>query len=163
MAPPSLSSRRRLLRCVSDPGPHTPARGPAFLQGSPLGFFSSARGREMARDAARRRARAWSIEDPRRPRSAARECIKCERTAASVRTRPGSSRLGPRAHAVGLVDAKTTPQNTELTFPPSNLFPPHSRLSSTSRPPTTSSRLSSRTSTSTARRRLTCPVAAPRS
>lgn len=77
----------------------------------------------MARDAARRRARAWSIEDPRRPRSAARECIGCELTAARVRTRPGSSRLGPRAHAVGLVDAKTTPQNTGLTFSPSNFSP----------------------------------------
>ena len=77
----------------------------------------------MARDAARRRARAWSIEDPRRPRSAARECNGCERTATRVRTRPGSSRLGPRAHAVGLVDAKTTPQNTGLTFSPSNFSP----------------------------------------
>ena len=108
-------------------------------------------------------------------------------SASVVNRRPAASTLGragvyrmrtnrharsnaPRIVAARLARARRRARRREnntaehrADLPTLHLFPPHSRLSSTSRPPTTSSRLSSRTSTSTVRRRLTCPVAAPRS
>ena len=120
MAPPSPSSRRRLLRCVSDPGPQHRAEGSAFPGIAVRVFLQCARGREVAMCTARRRARAWSIEDPRRPGFAARECIGRERSVEGVRTPVRSSRLAPRAHAVAPSPRKTTPRglNADLSTPP---------------------------------------------
>lgn len=91
----------------------TPAEGSAFPGIAVRVFLQCARGREVAMCTARRRARAWSIEDPRRPGSAARECIGRERSVEGVRTPVRSSRLAPRAHAVAPSPRKTTPRGPE--------------------------------------------------